>query len=133
MIISFPVDACPSGRILMNPHAASLLKIDVESSLIGFILFFKCITLQKLMMWNARNVTNKMALSHLAGSTLRVFTRNECYSSMFVLCSFYVVLLSAIVCNTGTDLMIIIKINYVYYCINLRITKCSKSLTVSME
>ena len=34
-----------------------------------------------------------MALSHLAGSTLR--TTNECYSSKCVLCSFYVLLLSA--------------------------------------
>ena len=36
-----------------------------------------------------------MALSHLTGSTVRTLcTRNKCYSSLFVLCSFHVLLLS---------------------------------------
>ena len=43
------------------------------------------------------NLYTLMALSHLAGSILR--TRNECYSSMFVLCSFYVLLLGEVRCK----------------------------------
>ena len=39
------------------------------------------------------NASHIMALLHLVGSTVR--TRNECYSTMFVLCYFYVLLVSA--------------------------------------
>ena len=56
------------------------------------VSLFHCVVMERLLTDNSKATihqfiwafSNVMALSHSAGSTLR--TRNECYSSMFVLC-----------------------------------------------